>query len=199
MKRKSIWGKLFSLCVLAVFLALIFSGITIWNYAEIDGTRPADAAIILGAAVQDDAPTPVFRERINHGIALYQDGIVDYLIFTGGIGEGDTQSEAAIAKAYAIEKGVPAEAIFTEDKSHITEENLINAKIILDENDLHTVLLVSDPLHMKRAMTMAADFGLQAYSSPTPTTMYQSLQSQLPFLFREIIMYLGYCILRPFR
>lgn len=199
MKRKSIWGKLFFLCVLAVCLSFVISGITIWNYAAIDESRPADAAIILGAAVQDGAPTPVFRERINHSIALYQDGLVKYLIFTGGIGEGDTQSEADIAKAYAIEKGVPAEAIFTESNSHITEENLLNAKVIVEENDLHTVLLVSDPLHMKRAMTMAADFGLKAYSSPTPTTRYQSLKSQLPFLFREIMMYLGYCILRPFR
>jgi hypothetical protein len=48
------------------------------------------------------------------------------------------------------------------------------------------VLVVSDPLHMRRAMRMAIDLGLDAHPSPTPTSRYRSLTTQLPMLLREV-------------
>jgi len=56
------------------------------------------------------------------------------------------------------------------------------------------VLIVSDPMHMKRAMTMASDVGLDAHPSPTPTTKYKSLQAQMTELARETVYYLGYLL-----
>ena len=55
-----------------------------------------DCAIVLGAAVSDSRPSPVFRARLDHGVTLYQKNIVEKLIFTGGIGAGDTQAESAV-------------------------------------------------------------------------------------------------------
>ena len=121
------------------------------------------------------------------------------MILTGGIGEGNDVSDAYIAKQYAISKSVPEQAIFIEEKSIITEENLENAKAIMDENSFYTAIIVSDPLHMKRAMLMAADYGIDACSSPTPTTMYRSLKTKIPFLVREEFFYIGYSIVRIFR
>ena len=57
------------------------------------------------------------------------------------------------------------------------------------------VLIVSDPLHMRRAMQMASDVGLNAGASPTPTSRFQSLKSQLPMLARETYFYLHYRLL----
>jgi uncharacterized SAM-binding protein YcdF (DUF218 family) len=48
------------------------------------------------------------------------------------------------------------------------------------------VLIVSDPLHMRRAMAMAEAEGFDAFPAPTPTTRYRSLGTQLPFLAREV-------------
>ena len=47
---------------------------------------------------------------------------------------------------------------------------------------LQLILKLSDPLHMKRAMLLAEDTGMEAYGSPTPTTMFRSLKTKLPFL-----------------
>ena len=58
---------------------------------------------------------------------------------------------------------------------------------------------MSDPLHMKRAMLMCEDYGITAYSSPTPTSMYRSLKTKLTFLLREEYFYIGYRIERIFR
>ena len=117
----------------------------------------------------------------------------------GGVGEGNIRSEADIAREYAEQQGIPAEAILKEEISKITAENLENAKVIMDTHDMDTALIVSDPLHMKRTMLLAEDLGIEAYSSPTPTTLYRSWKTKLPFLAREEFYYAGYRLVRLFR
>lgn len=188
-------------------LLVLLGGIVLWgtvalsivNYGKIDEKAPSDVAIVLGAGTWKGEVSPVYRERINHGIWLYQNGYVEYLILTGGVGEGNPVSDAAAARAYALSQGVPETAILIEEKSTITEENLFYAKAVMDELSLKSAIIVSDPLHMKRAMLMASDYGIDALSSPTPTTMYRSLKTQIPFLAREEFFYLGYLIVRVFR
>lgn len=192
---------LFSLLGFLLLFTILLSVLaaSIWQYAEVDETRQADVAIILGAGIHGDEVSPVFRERINHGIWLYENGYVDYVLFTGGVGNGNTRSDASVAKYYALSQGLPAEVILMEETSTITEENLENARKVMEEKGLSTALLVSDPLHMKRAMLVAEDYGVTAYASPTPTTMYRSTGTKLPFLAREVFFYIGYCMVRPFR
>ncbi len=197
--RRKIVIFVLTFTVSMIFLYLILTAFSIINYGKVDNKTRCDVAIVLGASTSNGEVSPVYRERINHGIWLYQNGYVDYLIFTGGVGEGNDLSDAYIAKQYAVSKNVSAETIFIEEKSTITEENLENAKIIMDENSLKTAIIVSDPLHMKRAMLMAKDYGIDSYSSPTSTTMYKSLKTQILFLAREEFFYIGYSIVRSFR
>ena len=188
-----------SLVVLLIMLYLIFTAISIVSYGKDDNKTPSDVAIVLGAGASDSGVSPVYRERINHAIYLYENGYVDYLILTGGIGDGNSMSDAFVSKQYAISKSVPADVILIEESSTITEENLENAKILMDEYALDTAIIVSDPLHMKRAMLMAEDYGIHAYTSPTPTTMYRSLKTKVQFLLREEFFYIGYSVVRLFR
>jgi len=187
------------LVVFLIILCAIISAIHVVQYGKVDEKTHCDVAIVLGAATSDGEVSPVYRERINHSIWLYENGYVDSLILTGGVGEGNDISDASAAKQYAIKMGVPEQAILIEEKSTITEENLEYAKMIMDEHSLDTAIVVSDPLHMKRAMLMANDYGITAYSSPTPTTMYRSTKTQIPFLAREVFFYIGYSIVRIFR
>lgn len=174
-------------------LAIVgFTALRIYTYGNRIVDVKADAAIVLGAAVWGKEVSPVFRERINHAIDLYRSGKVRKLIFTGGQGNRRELTEAAAARAYAIKNGVPADDILIEDRSHTTYENVINAKQLADANGLRKVLIVSDPLHMKRAVTMARDVGLDAYPSPTPTTRYQGWRSQIESLAHETYYYTGY-------
>ena len=178
---------------------LVGVAISIWSYGSVDEKRTADCAIILGAGTSCGEVSPVYRERINHGIWLYENGYVDYIIVTGGTGDGETVSDAEAARDYAISVGVPSDIIIVEVRSTITEENIENAKVIMDAYSLEDAIIVSDPLHMKRAMLMCKDYGIRAYSSPTPTSMYRSLKTKLPFLLREEYFYIGYRIARIFR
>ena len=189
---------LFILSVLiAVCLIAVASDIV--NYGKRDEKAPSDVAIVLGAATTNGEVPPVYRERINHAIWLYENGYVDYLILTGGFGDGNSVSDSEAAKRYAMSKSVPENVIFIEESSTITEENLEQAKIIMDNNSFNTAILVSHPLHMKRAMRMAGDYGINALTSPTPTSMYRSLKTKIPFLLREEFFYIGYLIVSIFR
>jgi uncharacterized SAM-binding protein YcdF (DUF218 family) len=188
--------------LIAVVLFLLFicySAYSIWSFADKNQLVKTDAAIVLGAATFGDKPSPVLRERINHSIWLYENRYVDKLIFTGGKGDGDTFAESEVAKMYAIKNNVNSEDIFIEAKSKITEENLQYAKDIAVKNDMNSFTIVSDPLHMKRAMLMAKDLDMEVYSSPTPSSVYKSYTTKLPFFFRELFFYVGYIITLPFR
>lgn len=184
--------------LLSIVVALAIA-ISIWNYGKVDEKAPADVAIVLGAAISDGEVSPVYRERINHAITFYEEGTVDYIILTGGFGDGSFKSDSQVAKEYALSQGIPEESILIEEKSTITEENLEFSKEIMDENNLKTAIIVSDPLHMKRAMLMAKDYNITALSSPTTTSMYKSLKTKIPFLLREEFFYVGYCVVRVFR
>ncbi|MFD2682675.1 YdcF family protein [Bacillus seohaeanensis] len=189
-----------ALIVVVLFLLFIcYSAYGIWSFADKNQLVKTDAAIVLGAATLRDKPSPVLRERINHSIWLYENHYVDKLIFTGGKGDDDTFAESEVARMYAIKNNVNSEDIFIETKSKITEENLQYAKGIAVKNDMNSFTIVSDPLHMKRAMLMAEDLDMEVYSSPTPSSVYKSFTTKLPFFFRELFFYVGYIITLPFR
>ena len=175
-------------------LTMALTAARIYTYGRTTVDSEADAAVVLGAAVWSNSVSPVFRERINHAIDLYRRGKVRKIIFTGGQGNANEPTEAAGARAHALANGIPPQDILVEQKSHTTYENIVYAKQLADANNLKKVLLVSDPMHMRRAITMARDIGLDASPSPTPTTRYQGWRTQSRELARETFYYLGYLI-----
>jgi len=172
--------------------------VSIYTYAGNSETTQADAAIVLGAAAWGEQPSPVFRERINHAIDPYQSGQVRKIIFTGGQGESYEPAEAIVARQYALERDVAEADILTEAQSRTTEQNLRYARRVAAEYHLTRFLVVSDPLHMRRAMLIAQDLGMDAHPSPTPTSRYQSARSQVEFLARETYYYFTYLVRRSF-
>lgn len=190
--------KILSIAFYILFFSLltftIYDMFNIYQYGKTDEKQTSDVAIILGAETDKNGVSPVYAERINHGIWLYENEYVDYIIVTGGKGEDAEFSDAYIAKQYAVSKGIPENMVCTEERSGITQENIVYSKKIMESNNWYTCIIVSDPLHLKRAMLMARDYGLQALSSPTPTTKYRSWKTKLPFLLREEFFYTGYRI-----
>lgn len=192
-KKRSRKKRIIITSILILLITYIaFNAISICTFSNKDQKCNADVIIVLGAATYNGEVSPVYQERLNHGISLYNDGYTDKIIVTGGLGKGNEQTDSYIAKQYLIKQGISEEDILTEDKSIITQENLENSKMIMEENGYETAIVVSDPLHMKRAMLLARDAGITAYSSPTTTTKYVTLKTKIPFLAREIFFYVGY-------
>lgn len=195
MRQVTYWFK-WRWAILILILLIVGSAVglalDIYSYSLVSDPESADAAILLGAAIWSNRPSPVFRERINHAIELYHSRQIRFIIFTGGQGLGESAAEAVIGSKYAVAQGIAKSDVFCETHSKTTYENLSGAKAIAEQQHFGRVLIVSDPLHMRRALTIAHDLGINAYPSPTPTTRYVSLSSQLLFLLGEVRVYATY-------
>lgn len=190
--------KILAAIGLSALVFFVFIAGQIYFYSENSTAKTADAAIVLGAAVWGEKLSPVFKERVNHAVDLYRKKRVKKIIFTGGQGNADEETEAETAAKYAVENGVAPEDILLENESRSTYENLLFSKSIADENNIKTVLLVSDPLHLKRSIEIARSLNYEAYPSPTPTTKYQGFSSRFKFLFKEVYFYSRFLFLNFF-
>src|SRR4249920_4182839 len=135
-------------------------------FAQRDTAEPSSAIIVLGAAQYVGRPSPVLRARLDHAIDLWRRGLAPRIIFTGGFGEHDTTSEAAVGQRYAIARGVPPRAILIENRGRSTVASLQQVAELMDAEPSRDVILVSDPFHMLRLSILARRFGLTPFSSP---------------------------------
>lgn len=142
--------------------------VIVWEYR--DAPQPSSAIVVLGAAQYAGHPSPVLRARIDHAIDLWRDHLAPRLVFTGGRGEGDTTSEAAVGRRYALRHGVPDSAILLETSGRTTSESMRAVARMLSGMPSRDVILVSDPFHMFRLTIIARRLGLHPYTSPTRTS-----------------------------
>ena len=160
-----------TVAIAAVLLvAWVISMVMVDRVGRRDEAQRADAIVVLGAAQYVGRPSPVLRARVDHAVALWKRGLAPTLILTGGTGVGDTTSEAAVARKYAMSRGVPDRAIVVEIKGRTTSESMRAVARIMDDREQSSVILVSDPFHMLRLSILARRFGLEPYTSPTRTS-----------------------------
>ncbi len=184
--------------VLLLLLTATLTAVPIVRYARVDETRAADCVVVLGAGTWEGTVSPVFEERLRHAAELYRSGLAPKIILTGGLDPANTITDAEAARRWTEREGIPAEDVLLEDRSRYTHENFLYAKEIMDREGFESALVVSDPLHMKRAMLCARDFGVTGYSSPTPTSMYRSTGARAKFLLRETGCLMVYRVWRLF-
>jgi len=197
--RRILWLTLILAVILLPAFWFAYLMVSIGSYASVQSTGSADAAIVLGNAVRADGrPGPVLEGRLEHAVALYRAGRVKTIIFTGGVRYAPGVTESTAARDYALERGVRADDAYIETVSQTTWQNLREARKLVREYGLGRVLIVSDPLHMRRAMTMARDLGLDAHPSPTTASRVGTDRSAFRFHVREAFFYAGYLLRRTF-
>ena len=154
----------------AAVLVVGWASYRIWDVGNRDDAHAVDAIVVLGAAQYNGRPSAILKARLDHAIDLYRARVARYLVVTGGKADGDLTTEAASARAYAIERGVPSDAILSEDGGRTTLESLRGTAGILHDRGLTTAIFVSDRTHMLRVLRIARDEGITAFGSPTATS-----------------------------
>ena len=129
--------------------------------------RKVDCIVVPGARVEADGrPGPSLQARLDHALALWNEGWAPALLFTGGPGQtGFVEGE--VGRDYAIAHGVPADAIDFEGSSHDTRHNFAFAKAVMDRHGWRSCLIVTEPFHEMRCLMLAHDLGIEAYPAPT--------------------------------
>lgn len=148
-------------------------------------------ALVLGAALWNDQPSPALRERLNLAYSLYQSGKVEWILCSGGMGSNSTISEAEGMRHYLIELGVPEDRILTENQSHDTKTNLAYSKELLDQKGLTDIYLVSHDYHLYRALRYAEREGLSAVPAPVHSRVLFMPYHKMRESFALLKTYLG--------
>jgi uncharacterized SAM-binding protein YcdF (DUF218 family) len=151
-----------------------------------DQRRAVDAIVVLGAAQYNGRPSPVLRARLDHAVTLYREGYAPLVVVTGGVGAGDTTSEAIVGQRYLVAREVPEEDIVVQPVGRTTRTSMTAVGQWLRGRGLRRVLLVSDPFHMFRLRLEARRIDLEAYTSPTESSPISANPVlELRYLFAE--------------
>ena len=134
----------------------------------------ADAIVVLGgtlsppATPESGANLSAAADRLVYAARLYALGKAPVILVSGGHGGGGAMdAESVHAAAVLAGWGVPADAILTETESVNTYENAIYTKLMLDEHQLKSVLLVTSAMHMPRALATFRSAGVDATPAAT--------------------------------
>jgi uncharacterized SAM-binding protein YcdF (DUF218 family) len=181
--------------LLAAASVVALSAVVVWRAAHHDDASEvdhADAIVVLGAAQYNGTPSPVFQGRLDHAVLLWRQGRAEHVATVGGNQPGDRTTEAAAGRAYLMSKGVPADAITALPVGNTTYESLQAVAQWMQDDDLHSAFLVSDPWHNARLKEMAGDLGFQGYASATWTSADTTEHSRAEGYLRETFAYLYY-------
>lgn len=171
--RKKVWRRMLSIFLILVFWGAATGGALVaCVYARSRAERVvevADCIIVLGARVWESGdPSDALQYRLDSAAEAYRAGLASAVIVCGAQGDNEPASEASVMKRVLADMGVPADSIFEEDASYNTEQNLVNAKAIMDANGFTSAVIVTSDYHVQRALWLAADAGIEtAYGYPS--------------------------------
>ena len=168
-KLRPVWQAA-GLVLLAAVIVYTVSLVMVLVVSQQDERQAADVIVVLGAAQYNGRPSPVLRARLDHALGLYRDRLAPLVLVTGGVGRGDTLSEATVGRRYLIYHGVPADAVVAQSEGRTTMASMTAVTAWLRGRGLRRVILVSDPFHMFRLRLEARRTALEAYTSPTESS-----------------------------
>jgi uncharacterized SAM-binding protein YcdF (DUF218 family) len=193
--RRSSGGSIFFRRLLALFL-LAALGWFVWVYQQIaavateDQAQPADAIAVFGAAEYSGHPSPVFHARLDHAVELYRKQIAPLVITLGGGGDKDSgNTEGGVGRDYLLANGIPFGNIIAETRSIDTEQQVHRLAAIARENNLKSIVVVSDGTHLFRIRKLCQDVGLHVYTSPRPALGHISNYDLSMRYFHEMLGY----------
>ena len=189
----SLVSRVVGVAVLAAVLVVASTALAIWWTARQDSRPSSDAIVVLGSAQYNGVPSSIFEARLEHAIALYEDGVAGTIVTVGGKADGDQFTEAEAGQRYLSAAGIPDDALLAVPVGVDTLESMRAVSATFTDRGWSTAVLVSDPWHAMRAERMAEDAGLEAESSPTRQgPAVQTRATQFRYILRETAAYLLY-------
>ena len=108
------------------------------------------------------------RARVEHGVRLFERGLAPRIVLSGGRWAPHRPACAPRMQALALSLGVPEDALVVEDRSTRTAENAREVARLLRAAGDNAILLVTGPLHMRRAKLCFEKLGIEVSCAPTP-------------------------------
>jgi uncharacterized SAM-binding protein YcdF (DUF218 family) len=178
-----------------VILALIGPayGISqVWRAANNPVVRQADVIVVLGTAQLNGKPGDALEARLVEAQRIFELGYAPTIITVGAGAPGDRTTEAASGKYWLRTEGIPSRKITAVEEGRDTLTSTKAYAAVMKKRYVSDVIIVTDPFHCARAITMANDQGVLATCSPVQTGPNTLDNSGYRYLIREAAAYLAY-------
>jgi uncharacterized SAM-binding protein YcdF (DUF218 family) len=143
----------------------------------------ADCILILGAGLRNDVPSLVLRRRLNKAVEYLNAHEDIPVIVSGGLGRGESITEAEAMYRYLVGRDVDASLIWKEEASTSTKENITFSLALIEEKGIDAgnvkIAIVTNEFHLYRAKLIAGKAGVDAIgiSAETPGIYLRVLYS----------------------
>jgi uncharacterized SAM-binding protein YcdF (DUF218 family) len=195
---KMLW-RMLAFTLLVVLVVPTWALGKTWYTANNQTIRKADAIVVMGAAQLDGRPGEVLSARLKESLRIYRNNLAPKIYTLGAGAPGDRYTEAKAGRNWLISKKVPranvVEVPFGRDSLSSIEGF---AKVIKEANQkgkIKDIIIVTDPYHCLRSMTMANDQGFIATCSPAKVGIASLEEVGFKYLVRETGAYLAYVTL----
>jgi len=181
--------------LLLVIVIPIFAIGKTWYAANNPTIRKGEVIVVLGAAQLDGRPGLTLEARLTEAKRIYELGLAEKIITVGGGAPGDRTTEAAAGRNWLMQHGIKYANLKAIE---VGRDTLTSTKAYVAEmrdRNIKNVIIVTDPFHCLRAMTMANDRQVIASCSPVQSGPNSLANSGFKYLIREAAAYLAYITL----
>lgn len=185
--------KIFNfLKLILVFLSIVFilSLVSYFlielNYYKVNSTsdyrliEPKTVAIVPGAAVYGNTPSPILEDRLKSALILYKYNKVKKILLSGDSG-GTKYNELKVMIQFMEKFEVKKEDIFVDNSGFRTFDTILRAKHIYKIKD---AVIVTQKFHQARAAYIAEQIGIEIVSFEADLHIYRD---ELKNSFREYL------------
>lgn len=129
--------RLIIIIICIILMLIVVSIIESFNHSRTDDPKRADVIIMLGGGDVG---------RMQKAAELYHAGYSDYVIISPAMDEHYAQS-----KQFALDLGIPEDAIIEEVVATSTYTNATETLAIMEERGFESVLVTTSDYHLKRS------------------------------------------------
>ena len=166
-----------------------------WLTANDETIGKADAIVVMGAAQLDGRPGRVLEARLKEVVRIYEKDFASQVFTLGEGAPGDRFTEAGTSRAWLAQKGIPWKSITAIRIGRDTFTSIEALASNINKERYKSIIIVTDPYHCFRSITMARDFGFDASCSPVRTGIASLDKVGFRYLLRETGAYLAYITL----
>ena len=184
--------RVISFILLLIIVIPLYIAGNIWYSARNAEPIKSDLILVMGAAQFDGRPSDILRQRLEQALSTYKLGLAPVIYTVGAGAPGDRTTEAAASRNWLIQNGVAKNKILAVSKGRDTLSSTESYVAEAKKRGYASAIIVTDPYHCYRAISMAEDLGFLASCSPVKSGAASVENSVLKYLSRETGAYLAY-------
>ncbi|GAA4572950.1 SanA/YdcF family protein [Planotetraspora kaengkrachanensis] len=125
----------------------------------IDSVPVMPAALVLGAGIGGDRPTPMLRSRLDLAARLYQTGKIRAILVSGDNSRAG-YDEPTVMRDYLVTRGIPVTKIALDYAGFDTWDSCVRANKIFGATRL---IVVTQEFHLPRAVALCRTAGMETF------------------------------------